>query len=334
MEGSTRRRPGGGGSRSRHRIAAHAARGDSTKGSLAPLWQPLQTKAGTGIPATPPSRRQTSFTDGHAQRRPGRESRRHARRRNGAVAMDESALPRAVYEVLEWRRSGRRVRRSQPFGSKRPRLVRRASGFEPDTPPRRVDAHSRPSGPGFGFGVPRVQERVDAGAVEGLPPSRPVEATRLLTPRILPPTSLPLDCIVDVPDGSENRQHVGARHVADRHPADAGHHSAPCSPSSRGRAADCASRTACHSTRARQRRRTWACSWRGACRPVGRRRNGRACGWRRPARALPCARRAGSRRVRSPGGGRGWRSAESNSGFRMAEPADRGHGHRSTCPRG
>ena len=59
VEGSTRRRPGGGGSRSRHRIAAHAARGDSTKGSLAPLWQPLQTKAGTGIPATPPSRRQT-----------------------------------------------------------------------------------------------------------------------------------------------------------------------------------------------------------------------------------------------------------------------------------
>ena len=37
VEGSTRRRPGGGGSRSRHRIAAHAARGDSTKGSLAPL---------------------------------------------------------------------------------------------------------------------------------------------------------------------------------------------------------------------------------------------------------------------------------------------------------
>ena len=30
----------------------------------------------------------------------------------------------------------------------------------------------------------------------GWPPSRPVEATRLLTPRILPPTSLPLDCIV------------------------------------------------------------------------------------------------------------------------------------------
>ena len=81
VEGSTRRRPGGGGSRSRHRIAAHAARGDSTKGSLAPLWQPLQTKAGTGIPATPPSRRQTSFTDGHAQRRPGPESRRHGETR-------------------------------------------------------------------------------------------------------------------------------------------------------------------------------------------------------------------------------------------------------------
>ena len=152
------------------------------------------TKAGTRVPATRGNATAAWWNADLAQRRPGRESRRHARRRNGAVAMDESALPRAVYEVLEWRRSGRRVRRSQPFGSKRPRLVRRASGFEPDTLPRRVDAHSRPSGPVFG--VPRVQERVDTGAVEGLPPSRPVEATRLLTPRILPPTSLPLDCIV------------------------------------------------------------------------------------------------------------------------------------------
>ena len=190
MEGSTRRRPGGGGSRSRHRIAAHAARGDSTKGSLAPLWQPLQTKAGTGIPATPPSRRQlpspmgtlnegrdrnpgdtrspstrsassASLNEGRdrnpgdtgkrdggmmergarstkagtrvpatrgnataawwnadlAQRRPGRESRRHARRRNGAVAMDESALPRVG--VHNRSAPNARVLSVEPLGSNR-----------------------------------------------------------------------------------------------------------------------------------------------------------------------------------------------------------------------
>ena len=77
---------------------------------------------------------------------------------------------------------------AKPFGSKRPRRVRRASGFEPDTPPPGVNAHSRPRGPALG--VPSVHQRVDAGAVEGLAPSRPVEAA-LWTPRSLPPAPLP-----------------------------------------------------------------------------------------------------------------------------------------------
>ena len=97
-------------------------------------------------------------------------------------------------------------------------------------------------------------------------------------------------CLV-VPDGGEDLQHVGARHVGNQACADAGEGVA-----SRLQARQPARCWSSRSARGGRRRRTSASSPRGVSPRAGRRPRGPACGWPAPSRA---PRRAGRAPLRA-----------------------------------